>query len=185
MSARKPPELRVLEGNPGHRAIDLTSMFRPEVGDPSIPKWLSQAARKVWRRLLPELRRYNLISAIDQDAFAILCQTSARLAMVELALAGRENAAIANGGSAVDALLDKTPNGLQVQSALYQILNKEQDKLNRQLEMFGLRPDARAKVMPAIRAQMQLFTGGAAGKPAGDKPEPSTNTSPKGFADFQ
>lgn len=179
----KPVELKVLQGNPGHRAIDLSAMFRPEVGAPSVPKWLSLSARKVWRRLLPELLRYNLISPVDQDAFAILCQTSARLALVEMALAGKQARLEAEGKPAVEALLDVTPNGLQVQSALYTILNKEQEKLNKQLEMFGLRPDARARVTAAMRQQLALFPGGG-DKPAEPHAKPA-NTDPTGFADFE
>lgn len=182
---RKPPELEVLQGNPGHRSLDLTSLFRPEVGAPTIPKWLSKEARKVWKRLLPELLRYNLISSVDEDAFAILCQTSARLALVEMALAGKERLLVSQGKPAIEALVDTTPNGLQVQSALYQILNKEQDKLNKQLEMFGLRPDARARVTAAIRAQLKLFEGGEPGgaPPAGTKPTAAPER-PDSFADF-
>lgn len=176
----KPVELKVLQGNPGNRPLDLTSIFRPEVGAPSVPKWLSAGARKVWKRLLPELLRYNLISAVDQDAFAMLCQTSARLAMIELALAGRERLLQAEGKDPVDALLDSTPNGLKIQSALYQVLNKEQDKLHKMLEGFGLRPDARARVTAAIRAQMSLELVPAAGD-AGGAP---ASGPPKGFSDF-
>jgi P27 family predicted phage terminase small subunit len=184
MSAKKPTELKLLQGNAGHRSLDLSTVFRPEVGEPSIPKWVSQSARKVWRRLMPDLIRYNLISPVDQDALAMLCQTSARLAMIELALAGKEKSLIANKQDPVDALLDVTPNGLRVQSALYQVLNKEQDKLNRQLEMFGLRPDARAKVTLAMRAQMQMFPAAGADKPAAPRTDQS-KAAPTGFADFE
>lgn len=175
----KPVELKLLQGNPGNRPIDLSSMFRPEVGGPTIPKWLSAGARKVWKRLLPELLRYNLIATVDQDAFAMLCQTSARLAMIELALAGKERRLVAEGKDAVDALLDVTPNGLRIQSALYQVLNKEQEKLHKQLEGFGLRPDARARVTAAIRAQMPLELVPAAGEAGGQPAGP-----PTGFSQF-
>lgn len=175
----KPVELKVLQGNPGNRPLDLTAVFRPEVGAPTIPKWLSAGARKVWKRLLPELLRYNLISAVDQDAFGMLCQTSARLAMIELALAGRERLLVDQGRSPVEALLDSTPNGLQIQSALYQVLNKEQEKLHKQLEAFGMRPDARARVTLAIRAQLQLELTPSTGGP---QPAPER---PRGFSEFK
>ena len=42
----KPPELAVLEGGRGHRPVDLSAMFRPEVGLPAMPRHLSAEARK-------------------------------------------------------------------------------------------------------------------------------------------
>jgi P27 family predicted phage terminase small subunit len=159
--APKPAELKLLEGNRGHRPINLDQLFRPEVGVPDAPRWLSKEARKAWRRLSKELQRYNLLSKVDRDAFALLCQTIGRLEIVERSIAGKQAALLADSGDPADALMDTTPNGLRVQSALYQILNREQDKLHRLLESFGLRPDARAKVTTAIRAQLTLFEGGA------------------------
>lgn len=177
----KPVELKALEGNRGHRALNLDQVFRPEVGAPDAPKWLSSEARKAWRRLTVELLHYNLLSKVDREAFAMLCQTIGRMELVERAISSRQALLIGQGKDPVDALMDVTPNGLRVQSALYQILNKEQAKLHRMLESFGLRPDARAAVTTAIRAQLQLFEGGASSPP-------NTTTrpagQPRGFSDF-
>lgn len=177
--AAKPPELKALEGNRGHRPLNLDQVFRPEVGAPDAPRWLTPDARKAWRRLLPELLRYNLLSRVDRDAFAMLCQTIGRLELVERSLMARQAKLLADNADPADALMDVTPNGLRVQSALYQVLNKEQAKLHKLLESFGLRPDARASVTTAIRAQLQLFDGGAA-KPGAEPGKASTDS----FADF-
>lgn len=183
--APKPVELKLLEGNRGNRPLDVTGLFRPEVGVPDAPKWLTPEARKAWRRLSVELVRYNLLSKVDREAFAMLCQTIGRLELIERAIGGRMAAAVADGKEAAAALLDRTPNGLQVQAAIYQVLNREQAKLHQLLAGFGLRPDARAKVTAAIRGQLQLFEGG------GDKPQAPAPSSPaggdglpQGFADF-
>jgi hypothetical protein len=82
--------------------------------------------------------------------------------------------------------MEKTPGGMRVQSALYQVLNKEQAKLHKLLENFGLRPDARARVSTAIRAQLQLFEGGAQPGAAGTTGDASglPAVPPTGFADF-
>jgi len=183
--AAKPIELKLLEGNRGNRPIDVTGLFRPEVGVPDAPKWLTKEAKSAWRRLSVELVHYNLLSRVDRDAFAMLCQTIGRLELVERAIAGRMATALSAGQDAATALLDRTPNGLQVQSALYQVLNREQAKLHQMLAGFGLRPDARTKVTAAIRAQLKLFEGDGQG--AGDKPTTgpaSPDALPQGFADF-
>jgi P27 family predicted phage terminase small subunit len=179
----KPVELKLLEGNRGHRPIDVTSTFRPEVGLPDAPRWLLPEARKAWRRLSPELIRYNLLSKVDRDSFALLCQTVGRLEQIERSLASRQKTLLDAGKDPVDALLDRTPNGLQVQAAIYQLLNREQAKLHQMLASFGLRPDARARVTAGIRAQLQLFEGGPA------EPAPATpgdgEELPQSFGDFR
>ena len=178
--AAKPHELKVLEGNRGHRPLNLNETFRPEVGEPNRPRWLGREATKVWKRLAPELLRYNLLSKIDQEGFAMLCQTAGRLEQIERSIAGRQAQLISEKKEPADALMDRTPNGLLVQSALYQVLNKEQAKLHRLLESFGLRPDARARVTTALRAQMSLELV------PGDIQAPAQRPAdePRGFADF-
>jgi P27 family predicted phage terminase small subunit len=179
----KPVELKVLEGNRGHRPLDLAGMFRPEVGLPDAPRWLMPEAKKCWRRLSAELVRYNLLSTVDRESFAMLCQTVGRLEQVERAIAGRQRQAVDAGKDAIEALLDRTPNGLQVQSALYQVLNREQAKLHGMLAAFGLRPDARARVTAGIRAQLQLFDANAQPAPAPAAVDP--DQLPMGFGDFR
>jgi P27 family predicted phage terminase small subunit len=181
--AAKPVELKLLEGNRGHRPVDVTGLFRPEVGAPDAPKWLTAEARKAWRRLAPELLRYNLLSRVDRDGFAMLCQTIGRLELIERALAGRMATAVAAGQDAAEALLGSTPNGMKVQSAMYQVLNREQAKLHQMLASFGLRPDARARVQAGIRAQLQLFEGGGPPPDTGDA-APADGL-PQSFGDFR
>ena len=55
---QKPAELKLLEGNRGHRPVDLSALFRPEVGVPDAPRWLLPEAKKAWKRVwLPCARR--------------------------------------------------------------------------------------------------------------------------------
>jgi len=176
--AAKPTELKALEGNRGHRSLNLDQVFRPEVGMPDAPRWLLPESKKAWRRLSAELLRYNLLSKVDREAFAMLCQTIGRLEQIERAFAAKQAALLAEKRDPTEAFMEKTPGGMFVQSALYQVLNKEQGKLHKLLESFGLRPDARAAVTTAVRAQLQLFQGGAT-------PEPQPAGRPQGFADFE
>ena len=175
----KPPELRALEGGRSHRAaVNLDQTFRPEVGAPDMPRWLTKEARKAWKRLSAELLYYNLLSRVDHDAFANLCQTIGRLELIERSLTARQAALVAEKRDPAEAFMAKTPNGLLVQSAMYQVLNKEQSKLANYLAEFGLTPAQRARVTTAIRTQLRLFEGGGEGA-AGQPANPSG-----GFADF-
>ena len=181
----KPVELKLLEGNRGHRPVDISGMFRPEVGAPDAPRWLLPEARKAWRRLSVELLRYNLLSKVDRDSFALLCQTVGRLEQIERSIGSRQQKLLADGRDPVEALLDRTPNGLQVQAAIYQLLNREQAKLHQMLASFGLRPDARARVTAGIRAQLQLFEGGGPAEPPPPTAPDGTDQLAAGFADFR
>lgn len=156
-------------------------MFRPEVGLPSMPRHLGAEARKAWRRLTPELLRYNLLSTVDRDALAMLCQTIGRLEQIERSISGRQARLVEEGKDPADALVDYTPKGLRIQSVMYQVLNREMDKLRSLLAEFGLTPAQRARVTPAIRAQLKLFDGGAGGEPAA----PADPAAPAGFAEFE
>lgn len=173
----KPPELKALEGGRGHRPIDLTSIFRPEVGVPAMPKHLSREGRKAWKRLTPELERYNLISSVDSDALFMLCQTIGRLELAERAIAARQALLIEQGKDPAESMIGLTPKGMQVQSVMYQVLNREMEKLRHLLAEFGLSPAQRARVTTGIRAQLKLFDGGGGG-------EPAAPAEPAGFAGF-
>lgn len=177
--APKPVALKVLEGNRGHRPLDLSSVFRPEVGVPTMPKRLAPEARKAWRRLSTELVRYNLLSVVHADAFAMLCRTIGRVEVLERAIEAKQALAVADGKDASEALVELTPKGMRIQSVHYTMLNREMDKLRSLIAEFGLTPAQQARVTTAVRAQAQLFPieGGAPAEPA----EPAT---PAGFADF-
>lgn len=179
--APKPAELRALEGGRGHRPIDLTAIFRPEVGVPTMPKHLSREGRKAWKRLTPELAHYNLISKVDSDALFMLCQTIGRLELAERAIAARQALLIDKGEDPALALIGTTPKGMQVQSVMYQVLNREMEKLRHLLAEFGLTPAQRARVTTGIRAQLKLFDGGGGGDPA----KPADPAEPAGFAEFE
>lgn len=174
--APKPAELRVLEGNRGHRPISLDSTFRPEVGAPDMPQWLTREAKKAWRRMLPELLRYNLVSVLDRDMLAMLCQSIGRMELLERAITAKMSALAADGHDAAGALVGSTQTGYEMQSVHYQILSKEQEKLVKLLAEFGLSPAQRARVAIAVRQQLTLFEGG---RPRSD------GSAPMGFADFQ
>lgn len=173
----KPPELKLLEGNRNHRAIDLTSMFRPEVGAPPLPRDMSREGKKAWKRLVPELLRYNLLSKIDGDALEDLCETIGLLKVLRRSINARQELLISQDKDPAGAVVSSTPKGMEIQSVAYQAMNREREKLRTWLAEFGLTPAQRARVTTAIRAQLTLFEGG---KPDTPKPE-----SQNGFADFE
>jgi len=178
--AAKPVELKALEGNRGHRPLDLSSTFRPEVGLPSMPKGLSAGARKVWRRLSPELLKYNLMSAVYSDTFEDLCETVADVKELRHSLRARQALLRSQGKDPAEAFEAATPGGMPVQHPRYQILKSERQMMHSLIAKFGLTPSEQASVTTAIRAQLKLAFEGEGGEP-----QPPRSGPPQGFADFQ
>ncbi|MES2959790.1 MAG: P27 family phage terminase small subunit [Pseudomonadota bacterium] len=174
----KPVELKVLEGNRGHRALNLDQVFRPEVGIPSVPKGLSVGARKVWKRLAPELQRYNLISIVYSDTFEDLCETIADVKMLRHSLRARQALMVSQGRDPAEAFEASSPGGMPVQHPRYQVLKSERQMMHSLLAKFGLNPAEQARVTTAIRAQQQLDL-------VPNEPKaPPLATAPRGFAEF-
>ncbi|KQV85445.1 hypothetical protein ASC87_07075 [Rhizobacter sp. Root1221] len=177
--AAKPPELKLLEGNRGGRAIDLTSMFRPEVGAPPMPRDLSREGKKAWKRLVPELLHYNLLSKVDADALETLCEIIGLLKVLRRSINAKQELLLSENKDPAAAIEVSTPNGMRIQSPTYQALNRETEKLRSWLAEFGLTPAQRARVSTAIRSQLPLFDVNKGGEAA--KPDPAGARS---FADF-
>lgn len=74
----KPTTLRVLEGNRGKRDIPENEP-KPRLLPPSCPPWLDPLAKKTWKTLAPKLERLGLLTEVDGDMFADLCQIRSRL----------------------------------------------------------------------------------------------------------
>lgn len=181
-----PTELKILQGNRGHRPLLSDDSLRPSVEVPSVPKHLGKEARKEWKRITIELARYNVISRLDQQMLGMLCQAVERVTLFENALQRRidaimrKNAAAADDAAYVDpasAYILRTPQGYETHCVEYQLLNKEREMLIKLLGEFGLSPSQRSRVALGTpnATQLTLFTGG--------KPE-STDGGPQTFNDF-
>jgi len=73
----KPTALKLLAGNPGKKPLNAREP-QPRTSTPHCPEWLSDDAKKVWRRLVPELKVMKVLAAVDADALAAYCHTYTR-----------------------------------------------------------------------------------------------------------
>ena len=146
----KPTALKVLEGNPGKRALDLSAGVNPRVEIPDAPHYLGKEARKEWKRITPILEELGLISGLDRSALALYCQSVGRLHELEMAFNGQVARLKEGGANYVDAVADasqtKTPSGYVQQSVMTQLIKSSREQVNRYLMHFGLSPAARARV---------------------------------------
>lgn len=76
--APKPTALKVLEGNPGKRALPVGEP-RPRPTAPSCPDWLSEDAKAEWQRHAPELERLGLLTILDGAPLAAAMEAIAEL----------------------------------------------------------------------------------------------------------
>ncbi len=81
----KPPALKILEGNPGKRRIEM-DIPQPDGRIPTCPPWLEEAAKVEWMRVAPELNKLGLLSRVDRSALAAYCQAYARWQAAEAVL---------------------------------------------------------------------------------------------------
>lgn len=156
----KPTALRLLEGNPGKRPLDLTAGVNPKIEVPSMPKHLSVEAKKEWKRITPLLEELGLVSGLDRTALALYCQAAGRLAELETAFNGMVDAKVADGKVYADAVFEAshsvTPSGYAQQSVIVQLIGKHREQVNRYLMHFGLSPAARGRVQASNYVQPSL-----------------------------
>lgn len=75
--AKKPSHLTLLQGNPGHQKVNENEP-QPKAVMPTCPSWLSDAAKKEWKRLAPELNRIGILTEVDRNQFAAYCEAFAK-----------------------------------------------------------------------------------------------------------
>ena len=138
----KPTALKVLAGNPGHRAVNKAEP-RPRAVLPKCPPVLQGEAKHEWRRMARKLHHLGLLSEIDGAALTAYCLTWARLVDAEGKL--RQHGAVVI-----------SPNGFPVQSPYLSVATKATEQLVRILVEFGMTPSSRSRI--------QLPTQPAAGR---------------------
>ena len=78
----KPTNLKIIEGNPGKRPLNLNEPKPISIAS-ECPDWLLADAKKEWKRLAPELERLGLLTILDMAAFAGYCQSYAKFKAAE------------------------------------------------------------------------------------------------------
>lgn len=163
----KPTSAKVhyLHGNPSKLpASRLLDEFSPDVALPKCPPHLKGPAAAEYKRLGAELERYGLMSELDRGVLAMMATEWSRHVWAEKRIA-EINAADPEGER---GLVDKTPNGYQVQSVYLQISRKAIEIYHRLALEYGLTPAARTRVpppamqipLPGIEQPNQAAAGG-------------------------
>ena len=74
--APKPTALKLVEGNPGKRAINKQEP-KPKVGVPKCPSHIPGIAKSLWKELAPLLSNMGVLTEADRRALELVCSTYA------------------------------------------------------------------------------------------------------------
>lgn len=128
----KPPELKILAGNPGHRRLPKKTP-QPGIGARTPPANLDRYARAEWRRLQPELERLRLWRITDRQLFGAYC----RAVGVYLAALDRVTA---------DDLVVKTATGYPMKNPWLCVADRAFEQMRSLAGEFGFTPAARCRL---------------------------------------
>ena len=137
----KPTKLKILEGNPGKRSLNLNEP-NPLPIAPECPNWLLDEAKKEWNRLAPELERLGLLTIIDKAAFAGYCQSYAKWKAAEEFIKK-------NGTTYRIPKTDKSGKVVSVYIASFPevvIANQSLNQIKAFAVEFGLTPSSRGRI---------------------------------------
>ena len=149
----KPTAVKVLEGNPGKRALNAMEP-KPAKKAPACPDWLTEEAKREWKRLSKTMEDLGTLTELDFAAFAGYCQSYARWKEAE--------EFIEQHGSIV-----KTPSGYWQQVPQVSIAQTNLKTMLRFCSEFGLTPSSRSRIVAADAKEQEademeflLMTGG-------------------------
>jgi P27 family predicted phage terminase small subunit len=146
---KKPTALRVIEGNRGHRPLNLDEpKFDKPPDMPEPLSFMDPFALEEWKRVAPELYATGLLSTPEAAPLAAYCMAFSRWRAAEEAIQvqARVDDKVKHGG-----LVQVTKDGNLIQNVLVGIANKARQDMLRAAAEFGLTPSARANLKGSQR----------------------------------
>lgn len=151
----KPTAVKVLEGNPGKRQLNIHELKPKTESIPVCPDWLEDEAKAEWERLAKNLFELGILTELDVSVFAAYCQAYARWREAE--------EFISQHGAIV-----KTKTGYWQQVPQVAIAHQNQKIMMQAAAEFGLTPSARSRIIAGDNAKGEkdemeflLMMGGA------------------------
>jgi P27 family predicted phage terminase small subunit len=132
LSAKKPTNLKLLEGNPGKRPINKNEV-KPEIAIPKCPSWLDKEAKKEWKRISTQLYHLKLLTHIDLAGLASYCYYYSRWIGAAQNLIGEDEILI-------------SPKGGRYINPRINLISSYNKIMRDYLSKFGLTPSDRANL---------------------------------------
>jgi len=117
---------------------------------PKMPKTLTPAARREWRRILPILEERGTLSRADSTCLSLYCETYARWLQAQEELS-------THGLVVVTTVLDKHGAAIESRKAnpALKISESAERSLRAFLREFGCTPQSREKIKPTKKVEEQ------------------------------
>lgn len=150
---RKPTNLKLLEGNPGRRPLPENEP-KPRPVAPKRPAWLNSEAKRMWKRLAPELERLGLLTSVDGEAFAAACQAWGTYVECERLFKSKDPETGQRMGRTY-TYVNKAGQANIIERPEVRIGQKALEAFHRFCSEFGLSPASRARI--AVKAEAEGF----------------------------
>jgi len=136
--SREPTKLKMLKGERKDRMPPAEVQPPRRERAPACPVELGPSARKVWRRLAPQLFQQELLTDWDRESFAAYCIAAGNLLDASALISKPE----ADGGG----LVVKSQRDTRVKHQALQTLRESSVEMRAWSKHFGLTPGARASL---------------------------------------
>ena len=165
-----PTSIKLLRGNPGKRPLNKREP-KPKEGVPYCPSWLSDEARRHWKRTAAILKDMGLLTTADGDALANYCDTWAQWREMRdwiekhgpvMPIRGAPTGEVGEDGRPLPGPIKYIQQAPQVNIARHLLLI-----LGRYQLEFGLTPSARTRIQvgksSTESAEFERFLGSKTG----------------------
>lgn len=145
----KPTALKIIEGNPGKRALNAREpQPRIAASCPQPPDHIDGEARAEWLRRAPELWRLGVLTDADLSTFEAYCSAYGRWRQAEEALKRMgANDALTEG------LAIRTKQGNAVYNPVLIASDRAREHFTRLAAEFGMTPAARSRIVAGVPPQ--------------------------------
>jgi len=159
----KPTELKLLQGNAGHRPINGGEP-KPDKKAPPCPLYIREdpAAKKEWRRLVPILLRMKVLTEADSTVLASLCLTHSHLLR---SLDAMRKFNLLDEKTGIAGMVLKTKTGYLAMNQIYANVTNAIDQELKLCRELGLTPSARTRIQMSGSAAKDPESKWAATKP--------------------
>lgn len=127
-----PTRLKVINGNPGKRALNKNEP-KPPPSEYDAPPGLSKEAKKIWERDAPQLIRLGVLTQVDRPMFGAYCEKYAQYYRYQKKASNSPD-------------LIKTPSGYVQQNPYISMANRCFEQLCKIATEFGITPSSRSRV---------------------------------------
>ena len=146
----KPTAIRLLEGNPGKRALNAHEPVAPEEL-PDCPDYLDDVARAEWFHTVAVLREMRLLSRADRTALAAYCTVHSRWVHAEEQV------------KKFGAIVKSPEKGFPMKSPYLTVADQAMELMRKFMVEFGLTPSSRSRIRVlddgAVADEFEVFLG--------------------------